>query len=160
MVALSSIFFARSAVVMQVANSYLANNVNAKFSEYQSTVSCLEFDLSYDYDLSVTIEKLCINSAYADITINNAVISWQFSVTELLTDVIDNIEISSMTIVGLKAIEPINANANNSNNQDFKISDTPKRLTALLESLTELSLPMKLQVRHFNYQAFTPYIYR
>jgi hypothetical protein len=134
---------------MSLANEYLVNSLN----ERQMSVSCIEFDLTQD--LTITIEKLCIKSPYADVVINDAIITWELSTAEFMTSSINSIEIESMVIVGSNAIEFVSEPTDNSNDKNFQISETPKLITTLMESMTQLSIPTSLQIKQLTYQ---PYI--
>ena len=132
---LSSIFFARSALIKQLANNYLANSyIENSLAEHKSQISCIEFDLTRD--LTIAIEKLCIKSPYADITIRNAAITWQFSASDLLTGTIDHIDVSSMSVTGLKPMEFISEKHRTSQPEKaFDISHTPAVITSLINSM-------------------------
>ncbi len=151
---LSSIFFARSALIKQLANNYLANSyIENSLAEHKSQISCIEFDLTRD--LTIAIEKLCIKSPYADITIRNAAITWQFSASDLLTGTIDHIDVSSMSVTGRKPMEFISEKYRTSQPEKaFDISHTPAVITSLINSMNELSVPISLEVKHFYYQPF------
>ncbi|GAA0813721.1 hypothetical protein GCM10009111_09570 [Colwellia asteriadis] len=145
-VTLVGAFFARAILVQQTVNHYLA--------QYHSNVSCLAFN--FTRELNVVIEKLCIESPYADLTIEHATFDWNLSSAQLFNRVIklnnlENIAIESLSITGRKAFT---LNGEHGASSSYMLNSIPQQMQEYLNIISAYSLDSTVQVKEFTYQPF------
>ena len=130
-------YFFRVAIVKSVIKDELAL--------YQANIACLDFHLTTSLDLS--IDKLCLRTAQAEINIEDMAIAFELVAEQK----IKHINIASVTVKGTTALFSQLKNNQQKNNHATII----KQLDSYLTQLEQLNLPFDINVAALHYLPFT-----
>ena len=144
-ITLSAVFYSRSSVVTSVVNNYLA--------QYNSALTCIDIDVNNNFDLLIT--RLCIDSPYAEIELNNSLVKWRFEPSKIdidnISDAISSINIDVATIRAKSDVQfPEKTTSSN-----VKFSELPTLIRKEFRDLALLSIPLDVDIQTFTYQAFS-----
>ncbi|KGJ91748.1 intermembrane phospholipid transport protein YdbH family protein [Colwellia psychrerythraea] len=143
-VALVSVFFARSSVVTSLVNDYL--------TQHNSTIRCIDFTVNAEFDLVIT--KLCIDSPYADIELVDSIIEWRFEPSNLAIDKIAEV-ISAIKITSAKVRVKTDVGLTSSPTQSHvPLNKLPSSIRQLMYGIAEFTLPIAINIDSFSYQPF------
>jgi hypothetical protein len=134
--------------------SVINNLVKTHLSLSQIEVTCL--DISLASNLTLNVDKVCLQNPKADIELVDMAIQWQYSSTFEVTDI-------DVQLVNIKGTEHFFSNTNNapqskkqqnSNNQSFSqlLSTT---LPPYAHIITQFKLPVKINIAKIAYLPFT-----
>ena len=143
-ITLSAVFYSRSSVVISVVNNYLA--------QYNSALTCINFEVNNNLDLLVN--RLCIDSPYAEIELIDSLVQWRFEPSKIdvdnISDAISAINIAVATVRAKSDVQfPENSTSSNVN-----LSELPTLIRKEFHDLTLLSIPLDVDIQTFTYQAF------
>ncbi len=143
-ITLSAVFYSRSSVVISVVNNYLA--------QYNSALTCINFEVNNNLDL--LINRLCIDSPYAEIELIDSLVQWRFEPSKIdvdkLSDAISAINIAVATVRAKSDVQfPENSTSSNVN-----LSELPSLIRKEFHDLALLSIPLDIDIQTFTYQAF------
>ncbi len=144
-ITLSAVFYSRSSVVISVVNNYLA--------QYNSALTCINFEVNNNLDLLVN--RLCIDSPYAEIELIDSLVKWRFEPSKIdvdnISDAISAINIAVATVRAKSDVQfPENSRSSNVN-----LSELPTLIRKELHDLALLSIPLDIDIQTFTYQAFS-----
>lgn len=137
-----------------VINKLIINNLaKTQLSLEQIKVTCL--DISISSDISITINKLCIESPKADIELLDMEIQWHYSPKIQIT----SIDIRLADIKGRAHLFSNTNNISSSKPHNKKNQNLSQLLSTTLRPYTEqikqFQLPMKINVAEIYYLPFT-----
>ena len=117
-----------------------------KLKPYNTSIDCIDFTISID--LSVKINRLCLQTPQADLKLEDISLTLDLAAQQK----IKHINISSMSIQGTTTLfntlkEP------SLDNQDLTAK---QQLKAYLTQLSEINLPFSINVKEFSYLPFAP----
>jgi len=143
-ITLSAVFYSRSSVVISVVNNYLA--------QYNSALTCINFEVNNNLDL--LINRLCIDSPYAEIELIDSLVKWRFEPSKIdvdnISDAISAINIAVATVRAKSDVQfPENSTSSNVN-----LSELPTLIRKEFHDLALLSIPLDVDIQTFTYQAF------
>ena len=143
-ITLSAVFYSRSSVVISVVNNYLA--------QYNSALTCINFEVNNNLDL--LINRLCIDSPYAEIELIDSLVQWRFEPSKIdvdnISDAISAINIAVATVRAKSDVQfPENSTSSNVN-----LSELPTLIRKEFHDLALLSIPLDVDIQTFTYQAF------
>ena len=143
-ITLSAVFYSRSSVVISVVNNYLA--------QYNSALTCIDFEVNNNLDL--LINRLCIDSPYAEIELIDSLVKWRFEPSKIdvdnISDAISAINIAVATVRAKSDVQfPENSRSSNVN-----LSELPTLIRKELHDFSLLSIPLDIDIQTFTYQAF------
>jgi len=143
-ITLSAVFYSRSSVVISVVNNYLA--------QYNSALTCINFEVNNNLDL--LINRLCIDSPYAEIELIDSLVEWRFEPSKIdvdnISDAISAINIAVATVRAKSDVQfPENSRSSNVN-----LSELPTLIRKELHDLALLSIPLDIDIQTFTYQDF------
>ena len=117
-----------------------------KLKPYNTSIDCIDFTISRD--LSVKINRLCLQTPQADLKLEDISLTLDLATQQK----IKHINISSMSIQGKTTL--LNTLKEPSlDNQDLTAK---QQLKAYLTQLSEINLPFSINVKEFTYLPFTP----
>ena len=144
-ITLSAVFYSRSSVVTSVVNHYL--------TQQNSALTCIDFEINDNFNL--LINRLCIDSPYAEIELIDSLVEWRFEPSKIdvdnISDAISAINID-LAIVRAKSDFQFPENPTSSN---VKLSALPTLIRKKINDLTLLSIPFNIDIQTFSYQPFT-----
>jgi len=131
-------------VVTSLVNDYL--------TQYNSTVSCIDFTVNADFDLVIT--KLCIDAPYADLELSGVLVEWHFKPSYLTLDkVVEAISLITINSVDVRATDDISFTA--STNQSPKpLNELPNNIRQLMHDIASYTVPLAINIENFNYKPF------
>ncbi|WP_231731615.1 intermembrane phospholipid transport protein YdbH family protein [Colwellia sp. TT2012] len=139
----ATVWYSRSSVVTSIVNNYLV--------QHNSAITCIEFTLNTDFDL--LINRLCIDTPYADLELINTRIKWQFEPAYLT---------AAKIAESISAIHIASANVRAKADISLPVSSTPQKynefpiqLSQLLNDIVQFTVPVELDIQAFSYQVFT-----
>ena len=117
-----------------------------KLKPYNTSIDCIDFTISRD--LSVKINRLCLQTPQADLKLEDISLTLDLAAQQK----IKHINISSISIQGTTTLfntlkEP------SLDNQDLTAK---QQLKAYLTQLSEINLPFSINVKEFSYLPFAP----
>ena len=117
-----------------------------KLKPYNTSIDCIDFTISID--LSVKINRLCLQTPQADLKLEDISLTLDLAAQQK----IKHINISSMSIQGTTTLfntlkEP------SLDNQDLTAK---QQLKAYLTQLSEINLPFSINIEEFSYLPFAP----
>ncbi len=117
-----------------------------KLKPYNTSIDCIDFTISID--LSVKINRLCLQTPQADLKLEDISLTLDLAAQQK----IKHINISSMSIQGTTTL--FNTLKESSlDNQDLTAK---QQLKAYLTQLSEINLPFSINVKEFSYLPFAP----
>jgi hypothetical protein len=131
------VYFSRGAIVKNFSNNELAL--------YDAKITCLDFHLTTDLDL--TISHLCLQTPQADIKIENMVITLALAAKQK----IKRIDIASITVKGTTDLLTL-FNSSPKKNHPAKLTE---HLNTYLTQLEQLKLPFNIKVAALSYSPFS-----
>jgi hypothetical protein len=139
-----AVLFSRNALFETITNHYLI--------EHDTAVTCIDFRVNSDFDL--VINRLCIDSPYAQFELIDSKVSWHFSRENLsfakALDAVSAITINTVNITGKdKALI-----STNKASQALKVNELPELIRQQLNELASVHIPFILDVNAFTYQPF------
>lgn len=131
--------------MISVVNNYLA--------QYNSALTCIDFEVNNNLDL--LINRLCIDSPYAEIELIDSLLEWRFEPSKIdvdnISDAISAINIDVATIRAKSDVQfPENPTSSN-----VKLSEFPALIRKEFHDLSLLSIPLDIDIQTFTYQAFS-----
>jgi len=131
--------------VISVVNNYLA--------QYNSALTCIDFEVNNNLDL--LINRLCIDSPYAEIELIDSLLEWRFEPSKIdvdnISDAISAINIDVATVRAKSDVQfPENPTSSN-----VKLSEFPTLIRKKFHDLSLLSIPLDIDIQTFTYQAFS-----
>jgi len=152
-VALITIFF----IIYSARISIIKNLAKEQLSLYQIKINCL--DISLASNMAIMVDKLCLQSAKADIEIVDMAVQWQYfpqfkitSVDVKLAKVIGTKHLLSSLSLNPQKDELRNEHSNNKQNISQLLSATLQPFTKQIE---QFQLPIKINVGEISYLPFT-----
>lgn len=152
-VALFTIFF----IIYSARISVIKNIAKEQLSLYQIKINCL--DISLASNMAIMVDKLCLQSAKADIEIVDMAVQWryfpQFKITSVdvkLAKIIGTEHLLSSINLYSQEDELRNEHSNNKQNISQLLSVTLQPYTKQIE---QFQLPIKINVAEISYLPFT-----
>lgn len=145
LIILTITYHARVAVINHVAKQQL--------SLVQVKITCLNFSLTSN--MTVVVDKLCLQSPKADIEIVDMAVQWQYSPQFKIT----YIDVKHAQIKGTEHLfSSINdipkSNEHSSNNQNIR-QLLQASLTSYIKQISQFQLPMNINIAELSYLPFT-----
>jgi hypothetical protein len=158
LVSLSIIFSIIYSARISIINKVLAEQV----SEIGIKITCL--NISFTTDMSIIIDKLCLQSAKADIDVADMLVQWQISSTNTYIN-ITHVDISSVTITGKEHLFSNTSPLYNQKNQQNQQNQNNQALSLLLSTMLttyseqikqtqQFLLSIKLNISKLSYFPF------
>ncbi|KGJ94454.1 YdbH domain-containing protein [Colwellia psychrerythraea] len=141
----SAVFYSRSSVVTSLVNDYL--------SQYNSALSCIDFEVNNDFDLLIT--RLCIDSPDVEIELINSLIEWRFDPNKIDVDnLLDAISSINVELARVRAKSDFQFSGSSASN-NIKPSELPLFIRKQLHDLSLLSMPINIDIQTVYYQTFS-----
>ncbi|HBY85079.1 MAG TPA: hypothetical protein DEO86_04320, partial [Colwellia sp.] len=144
-ITLSAVFYSRSSVVTSVVNHYLTQD--------NSALTCIDFEVNNNFNLR--INRLCIDSPYAEIELIDSLVEWRFEPSKIDVDNISNaISAINIDLAIVRAKSDFKFPENSASN-NAKLSELPTLIRKQFHDLSLLSIPFNIDIQTFSYQPFT-----
>ena len=117
-----------------------------KLKPYNTSIDCIDFTISID--LSVKINRLCLQTPQADLKLEDISLTLDLAAQQK----IKHINISSISIQGTTTL----FNTLKESSLDNKDLTAKQQLKAYLTQLSEINLPFSINVKEFSYLPFAP----
>ena len=117
-----------------------------KLKPYNTSIVCIDFTISID--LSVKINRLCLQTPQADLKLEDISLTLDLAAQQK----IKHINISSISIQGTTTL----FNTLKESSLDNKDLTAKQQLKAYLTQLSEINLPFSINVKEFSYLPFAP----
>ena len=138
---IASVIYARSTVVTSLLNNYL--------SQHQSAITCIDFSVNAEFDL--VISRLCVDSPYADIELNNIVVNWRFDINNLqkekLSEAISSVNIAKASVQAKGRYKLPDSKAS----APYAFKEIPQQVRQNLVELSSFSSPITIDIKRFVY---------
>jgi hypothetical protein len=132
-------------VVTSVVNHYL--------TQYNSALTCIDFEVNNNFNL--LINRLCIDSPYAEIELIDSLVEWRFEPSKIDVDNIsDAISAINIDLAIVRAKSDFKFPENSASN-NAKLSELPTLIRKQFHDLSLLSIPFNIDIQTFSYQPFT-----
>ncbi len=139
-----AVFFNRNALLEKITNHYLI--------QHDMAVTCIDFRVNPDFDL--VINRLCIDSPYAQFELIDSKVSWHFARENLsfakALDAVSAITINNVNIIGKDKAFISTSNAS----QALQVKELPELIRQQLNELASMHIPFIVDINAFTYQPF------
>ncbi len=142
--AFSTVFYNRNSLLTTISNNYL--------TQHDSAVTCIDFSVNSDLDLM--INRLCLDSPYAQLELIDSKISWNFTAEYLdlskALKAISAININTVNIIGKDKAFISTSKAS----QPLQVKELPELIRQQLNELASVHIPFIVDINAFTYQPF------